>query len=50
VIEKDAFIGPGVVVLADVQIGQGAIITAGSVVNALRNDDARESGEAHSEM
>jgi|SRR3954454_8707724 serine acetyltransferase len=32
VIEEDAVLGPGVVVLANVTIGRGAIVTAGSVV------------------
>jgi acetyltransferase-like isoleucine patch superfamily enzyme len=31
-IEQDAFIGPGVMVLPDVVIGRGAVVTAGSVV------------------
>jgi heptaprenylglycerol acetyltransferase len=31
-IERDAFIGPGVIVLPPVVIGHGAVITAGSVV------------------
>jgi serine acetyltransferase len=31
-IEEDAVLGPGVVVLANVTIGRGAIVTAGSVV------------------
>jgi len=31
-IEHDAFIGPGAVILANVTIGQGAVIAAGSVV------------------
>ena len=31
-IEKDAFIGPGVLILPNVVIGQGAVVTAGSVV------------------
>jgi len=33
-IEKDAFIGPGVIVLPNVVIGQGAVVTAGSVVTS----------------
>lgn len=32
-IEKDAFVGPGVIVLPNVVIGQGAVVTAGSVVS-----------------
>src|SRR5438132_2168451 len=32
VIEEDAVLGPGVIVLPDVTIGHGAIVTAGSVV------------------
>jgi acetyltransferase-like isoleucine patch superfamily enzyme len=31
-IEDDAFIGPAVVILPDVTIGRGAVVTAGSVV------------------
>jgi acetyltransferase-like isoleucine patch superfamily enzyme len=31
-IEDDVFIGPGVVILPDVTIGHGAVVTAGSVV------------------
>ena len=31
-IEQDAFIGPGVIILANVTIGHGAVVTAGSVV------------------
>ena len=31
-IEHDAFIGPGVVILPNVTIGYGAVVTAGSVV------------------
>lgn len=31
-IERDAFIGPGVVILPNVTIGNGAVVTAGSVV------------------
>jgi acetyltransferase-like isoleucine patch superfamily enzyme len=31
-IERDAFIGPGVIILPNVVIGQGAVVTAGSVV------------------
>src|SRR5207249_11389830 len=32
VIEEDAVLGPGVIVLPNVTIGRGAIVTAGSVV------------------
>jgi acetyltransferase-like isoleucine patch superfamily enzyme len=31
-IERDAFIGPGVIVLPNVVVGHGAVVTAGSVV------------------
>jgi len=31
-IEQDAFIGPGVLILPNVTIGHGAVVTAGSVV------------------
>lgn len=31
-IERDAFVGPGVIVLPNVVVGRGAVITAGSVV------------------
>ena len=31
-VEDDAFIGPGAVILPNVKIGQGAVVTAGSVV------------------
>lgn len=31
-IERDAFVGPGVILLPNVVVGQGAVITAGSVV------------------
>ena len=31
-IGKNVFIGPGVIILPDVQIGDGAVVTAGSVV------------------
>jgi heptaprenylglycerol acetyltransferase len=31
-IERDAFIGPGVVILPNVVVGRGAVVTAGSVV------------------
>jgi acetyltransferase-like isoleucine patch superfamily enzyme len=31
-IEKDAFIGPGAIILPNVTIGHGAVVTAGSVV------------------
>lgn len=33
-IEDDAFIGPGVIVLPNVTIGKGAVVTAGSVVTS----------------
>jgi acetyltransferase-like isoleucine patch superfamily enzyme len=33
-IGKQAFVGPGVIVLPDVQIGEGAVVTAGSVVTS----------------
>lgn len=32
VIEKGAFLGPGVIVMPNVRVGQGAVVTAGSVV------------------
>ncbi len=32
-IEKDAFVGPGVIILPNVVIGHGAVVTAGSVVS-----------------
>lgn len=32
-IERDAFIGPGVIILPNVTIGAGAVVTAGSVVS-----------------
>lgn len=32
VIERDAFIGPGVLILPNVVVGRGAVVTAGSVV------------------
>lgn len=32
-IERDAFIGPGAMILPNVVIGQGAVVTAGSVVS-----------------
>ena len=32
-IEDDAFIGPGAIILPNVKIGRGAIVTAGSVVS-----------------
>jgi acetyltransferase-like isoleucine patch superfamily enzyme len=32
-IEKDVFIGPAVIILPDVTVGYGAVITAGSVVS-----------------
>jgi heptaprenylglycerol acetyltransferase len=31
-IERDAFIGPGAIILPDVVVGHGAVVTAGSVV------------------
>jgi serine acetyltransferase len=31
-IERDAFVGPGAIILPNVVIGQGAVVTAGSVV------------------
>jgi len=34
VIEKGAFIGPGVIVLPNVRVGKGAVVTAGSVVTS----------------
>ncbi|HLX12902.1 MAG TPA: acyltransferase [Bacteroidota bacterium] len=34
VIEDDVFIGPGVIILQNVRIGKGAVVAAGSVVNA----------------
>ena len=34
VIEKGAFLGPGVIVMPNVSIGKGAVVTAGSVVTA----------------
>jgi acetyltransferase-like isoleucine patch superfamily enzyme len=33
-IGKQAFVGPGVIILPDVQIGEGAVVTAGSVVTS----------------
>jgi acetyltransferase-like isoleucine patch superfamily enzyme len=33
-IENDAFIGPGVIILPNVTIGRGAVVTAGSVVSS----------------
>ena len=33
-IGRDVFIGPGVIVLSEVSIGDGAVVTAGSVVTA----------------
>lgn len=33
-VEDDAFIGPGAIILPNVNIGHGAVITAGSVVSA----------------
>jgi serine acetyltransferase len=32
-IEQDAFVGPGVIILPNVTIGHGAVVTAGSVVS-----------------
>jgi acetyltransferase-like isoleucine patch superfamily enzyme len=32
-IEEDAFIGPGVIILPNVVVGRGAVVTAGSVVS-----------------
>jgi serine acetyltransferase len=32
-IEKDAFVGPGAIILPNVTIGRGAVVTAGSVVS-----------------
>ena len=32
-IEQDAFIGPGAIILPNVVIGRGAVVTAGSVVS-----------------
>lgn len=32
-IERDAFVGPGVIILPNVRIGEGAVIKAGSVVS-----------------
>jgi len=34
VIEEDAFIGPGAIILPNVTIGRGAVVTAGSVVTS----------------
>jgi acetyltransferase-like isoleucine patch superfamily enzyme len=33
-IGKQAFVGPGVIILPDVEIGDGAVVTAGSVVTS----------------
>jgi acetyltransferase-like isoleucine patch superfamily enzyme len=33
-IGRQAFIGPGVIILPDVEIGEGAVVTAGSVVTS----------------
>ncbi len=33
-IGKRAFVGPGVIILPDVEIGEGAVVTAGSVVTS----------------
>lgn len=32
-VEQDAFVGPGVIILPNVVIGRGAVVTAGSVVS-----------------
>ena len=32
-IERDAFVGPGVIILPNVQVGEGAVIKAGTVVS-----------------
>jgi acetyltransferase-like isoleucine patch superfamily enzyme len=32
IIEKEAFVGPGVIILPNVTVGHGAVVTAGSVV------------------
>jgi acetyltransferase-like isoleucine patch superfamily enzyme len=32
-IEQDAFIGPGAIILPNVTIGRGAVVTAGSIVS-----------------
>jgi carbonic anhydrase/acetyltransferase-like protein (isoleucine patch superfamily) len=32
-IERDAFVGPGVIILPNVRVGEGAVIKAGSVVS-----------------
>jgi acetyltransferase-like isoleucine patch superfamily enzyme len=32
-IEQDAFVGPGAIILPNVVVGRGAVVTAGSVVN-----------------
>jgi acetyltransferase-like isoleucine patch superfamily enzyme len=32
-IERDAYIGPGVIILPNVTIGEGAVVSAGSVVS-----------------
>lgn len=34
VIEEDAFLGPGVIILPNVVVGRGAVVTAGSVVSS----------------
>jgi acetyltransferase-like isoleucine patch superfamily enzyme len=34
VIEDDVYVGPGVIILPNVRIGRGAVITAGSVVSS----------------
>jgi acetyltransferase-like isoleucine patch superfamily enzyme len=33
-VENDAFIGPGAIILPNVTIGRGAVVTAGSVVSS----------------
>jgi len=33
-VEDDAFIGPGAIILPNVTIGRGAVVTAGSVVSS----------------
>lgn len=34
VIEEDAFLGPGVIILPNVVVGRGSVVTAGSVVSS----------------
>ena len=51
-IEEDAVVGPGVIVLPNVTIGRGAIVTAGSVVTKSvppRDNGAGQSGPSHSQ-